>query len=337
MLIDTYSTLLAIVDGLEKSSLNPADLGLAFFVAVFLLLLILESRDAKVKNVPRLDRQSYLVNLGTFLINDTLMSVMSVSSLLFLAEKFGTWGFLRWIASPAWQAILSFLLFDLTLYAWHRANHSFDSLWMFHKVHHSDPTMNVSTAFRLHFVEVVFTTVVKAVFVVLSGVQASTLLANELLVTLMVMFHHANLSFKGEQFLKGVVVVPGLHRIHHSTRRTEHDNNYGAVFSVWDRLFGSYRETGPVAIGLASVPGMGVLDLMRFGLSCDWIPLPKTTTSGIPRSLDKMIAEAAYYRAEKRGFTPGFDRTDWLEAEREIIANFTGHQKGKVSPPTGKA
>ena len=304
------------------SELSPADFSPFAVLAFFVFLFALEALCGYRKESPKTTRQSYLTNLGTFLLNDTLMSLMSVSALLLLAQNYGRFGLLRFIPDPALKTVLSFLLFDLVLYLWHRANHSFDGLWMFHKVHHSDPSMNVTTAFRLHFVEVVFTTVIKAAFVLVTGVEAAVLLANEALITLLVMFHHANLSFKGERLLGALIIVPSLHRLHHSTLRKEHDSNYGAAFSFWDRLFGSFAEQEPKAIGLEGVPGMGVLPLMRYGLVCEWTPQAKPTEPAVPQFLERMIAEAAYFRAEKRGFTPGNDHLDWLEAEKEIRSRF---------------
>jgi len=303
--------------------ISAADLRAFAILAAFALLFAWEARRGYRKTPATITRQSYLSNLGTFLLNDTMMSLMSVSTLLLLAEKIGRKGLLGWIPDPLVKSALSLLLFDLALYAWHRANHRFDCLWMFHKVHHSDPSMNVSTAFRLHFVEVVFTTLVKAAFVVLTGVEAAMLLANEALITMMVMFHHANIRFQGERLLGYALIVPSLHRVHHSTVRREHDNNYGAVFSVWDRLFGSFAEGEPVTIGLESVPGQSVLGLLRYGLTCGWTPKAQPAPSASPsfserQFLERMIAEAAYYRAERRGFAPGNDFLDWLEAEREI-------------------
>jgi sterol desaturase/sphingolipid hydroxylase (fatty acid hydroxylase superfamily) len=290
-------------------------------LAGFAVLLAWEGWRGYRKTPARVSKQSYLSNLGTFLLNDTLMSLMSVSSLLLLAEHVSHKGLLHWVPHPVLQSVLALVLLDLTLYAWHRANHSFDRLWMFHKVHHCDLAVNASTAFRLHFVEVVFTTVVKAGFVVATGVQAATLLANEALITLLVMFHHANIRFKGERLLGWLLIVPSMHRVHHSALRKEHDNNYGAAFSIWDRLFGTFLETEPATVGLQSVPALGVLELIRYGLTCNWAPKPQPAELPATASmafLERMIAEAAYYRAEKRGFAPGDEYRDWLEAEREI-------------------
>ncbi|MFM8331266.1 MAG: sterol desaturase family protein, partial [Candidatus Methylumidiphilus sp.] len=165
---------------------SPADLRAAAILALFAWLLTLEGRRGQRKIPAKTVRQSYFANLGTFLLNDTLMSLMSVSALLLLAEQVSGYGLLSAISDPLLKSALSFLLFDLALYGWHRLNHTYDGLWMFHKVHHSDPDMNVTTAFRLHFVEVVLTTVVKAAFVVLTGVEAAVLIANEAIITLFI-------------------------------------------------------------------------------------------------------------------------------------------------------
>jgi sterol desaturase/sphingolipid hydroxylase (fatty acid hydroxylase superfamily) len=303
---------------LKFSAIDPSWLEFTFsdvyvfgVLAVFTLLWRAEVRHAGNRRPTKTLRQSYCANLGTLVLNDTLMSLLSVSSLLVVAESYSHFGLLSGISNPLLKGLLAFVLLDLVLYLWHRANHAFDWLWMFHKVHHSDPCMNVSTAFRLHFVEVFLTTVVKAVLIVAAGVDTTITLVNEAIVTLFVMFHHANLSFRGQSKLGRVITVPYLHRVHHSARRDEHDHNYGAVFSIWDRAFGTLAELKPARIGLKDVGGLGIWELVKFGLTYQ-------TEAPNPETLRAMIAEAAYYKAERRGFKPGWELADWVEAEREI-------------------
>jgi sterol desaturase/sphingolipid hydroxylase (fatty acid hydroxylase superfamily) len=329
---------------LTPPEFTAADWQTFMILGAFTVLLALEASAARKERRPRLYRQSYLANLGTFVMNDTLLSLLSVSSLWLVAERFADRGLLSAMPNPLWKAALSFILLDLTLYFWHRASHTFDWLWMFHKVHHSDRVMNVSTAFRLHFMEVLLTMLVKALFIVAVGVDAAVVVANEAIVTLFVMFHHANLSFRGERWLSWLAIVPSLHRVHHSAKREEHDSNYGAVFSWWDRLFGTLAELKPAEIGLKNVGELNPIELVKFGLT--WRPLPSPSLEtmpvegrnladwmkfGLPRHalprrnplvLQAMIEEAAYYRAEKRGFAPGYEFLDWLEAEREIRRRF---------------
>lgn len=298
------------VPDLELPEFTAEEWRIVAILAVFALLLAVEGAFARKERRPREYRRSYLANLGTLFLNDTLLSLLSVSWLWVVAERYAGFGLLSAVTDPWVKAVLSFVLLDLTLYFWHRANHSFDWLWMFHKVHHSDPVMNVSTAFRLHFVEVLLTVAVKALFIVTVGVNAAVVMANEAIITLFVMFHHANLKFPGERWLGRLTIVPYLHRVHHSARRVEHDRNFGAVFAAWDRLFGTLAEATPARIGLHDVPGQNFLQLLKFGLT------PQTAAN--PQSLRARIAEAAYFRAEKRGFAPGYEMRDWIEAEREI-------------------
>ena len=128
-----------------------------------------------------------------------------------------------------------------------------------------------------------------------------------------------------EQFLGRVMITPYLHRVHHSTQRVEHDRNYGAVLSIWDRLFGTLAELKPAAIGINGNSTQDIIELIKFGF------ISQTQPSVQPANLDAMIAEAAYYKAEKRGFYPGNDLRDWLEAKSEIIRLIYGEEQVKTS------
>jgi len=219
-------------------------------------------------------------------------------------------------------------LLDLLMYLWHKASHSFDCLWMFHKVHHNDPYLNISTSFRIHILELLITNLLKAVLIIILGIEESMVLTSEALMTLFIMFHHTNISFIGEKLLGHVIIVPYLHRTHHSTQRREHDSNYGAVLSLWDRLFGTRSELKPAEIGIKGSSPQDLVNLIKFGFTQH---TPQTVQ---PIILDAMIAEAAYYKAEKRGFTPGNDIRDWLEAKRDIIALVYGDKSVKNNSTT---
>jgi sterol desaturase/sphingolipid hydroxylase (fatty acid hydroxylase superfamily) len=289
---------------------------------VFVVLSLLELSYPKRRLPFKQLRQSYQTNIGLFVFNSIVISLLSAAPLLMVADRYSSWGMLNYIANPAWKALLSFLLLDLMLYCWHRTSHSFDGLWVFHKVHHNDPYLNVSTAFRLHIVELLIITVLKAAYIVLFGVDKTMVLTNEALLTVFIMFHHTNISFYGENRLGQVIIVPYLHRAHHSTERNEHDNNYGAVFSIWDRLFGTLTEREPAKIGIKNSSPQTVLGLVKFG----FIPANLAPVPACELSLDikAMIAEAAYYKAEKRAFKPGNELRDWLEAKKEIIGMVYG-------------
>ena len=254
------------------------------------------------------------------------MSLVSASSLLILAERYSDKGLLNTLSSPTWKAVLSFLLLDLLMYLWHKASHSFDCLWMFHRVHHNDPYLNISTAFRIHFLELFIIFILKAILIIIFGIEKAMVLTSEAVMTFFIMFHHTNISFMGEKLLGHVIIVPALHRTHHSTQRCEHDSNYGAVLSLWDRLFGTLSEVKPAEIGIKGSSPQDLVNLIKFGFT---LHTPPTVQ---PINLDAMIAEAAYYKAEKRGFYPGNDIRDWLEAKSEIIALVYGDMSVKNNP-----
>ncbi len=279
----------------------------------FLGLSNLENRFPKISRPTQQTRQSYQTNIGLFVFNSVLMSAFSVSTLFIIADHYSSVGLLNEVSNPALKAILAFLAVDLLLYFWHQACHRVDFLWLFHRVHHNDPYLNVSTAFRLHFVEIIATNALKALLIVILGIDKMLVLMIETAVTLCIMFHHANISFKYERVLGRVMIVPFLHRAHHSTERSEHDRNYGAMFSIWDWLFGTLSEVEPNHIGIKGYSPQDIFNLVKFGLAMETLAPAK------PANLDDMIAEAAYYKAEKRNFHPGNDLRDWLEAKAEIL------------------
>lgn len=306
-------------------------LSLSGELAAFILLIAFVVLSALELNYPKRRlplkqlRQSYQTNVSLYVFNSIVISLLSATPLLMVAEHYSGRGLLSYIANPAWKALLSFLLLDLLLYLWHRASHRFDCLWMFHKVHHNDPYLNVSTAFRIHIVELLIITVLKSAYIIILGVGQTTVLTNEALLTLFIMFHHTNISFRGEKQLGLVIIAPYLHRTHHSTERNEHDTNYGAVFSIWDRLFGTWAELEPAAIGIKNSSPQTVLGLVKFGFTPE-NPVP---VYELDLSLKSMIAEAAYYKAEKRAFKPGNELRDWLDAKREIIRMVYGDKAAR--------
>lgn len=305
-------------------SRNWASLALLVF---FILLSTAETFFPKRVVTAKRWRLSYGANISLFLFNSTALSLLSVSSLLLLAERYAGCGLITTISNPAEKALIAFLALDLTLYIWHWVVHRFECMWMFHKVHHSDPHVNVSTAFRIHVLELLFTNAIKAVYIITLGIDKTVVLLNETLMTFFIMFHHSNISFPGERFLGRILVVPYLHRVHHSVCRHEHDRNYGTVFSIWDRLFGTLAELEPAAVGIKNNPPQDFIGLVKFGFR------RRVTTSSPtiqPVSVQQMIAEAAYYKAKNRGFCPGYDLCDWLEAEREIIKQVYANRSAKA-------
>ena len=148
-------------------------------------------------------------------------------------------GALHLVPMPvAAQFVVAFLLMDLTFYWWHVANHRVPFLWRFHNVHHIDPDLDVSTAFRFHFGEVALSAGFRAVQVSLIGLSGWMFAVYELVFQANTLFHHSNvrLPIQMERLLNLVLVTPRMHGIHHSQVRDETNSNYSVVLSWWDRL-----------------------------------------------------------------------------------------------------
>ncbi len=304
-------------------NLSPGWLATFTLFMFFILFVTFEFYSPREKPDIQQVRQSYRTNIGLFFFNSIVMTLLCVPSLLFLAEQYSDKGALNSISNPVSKAVISFLAIDLSLYLLHKASHNFDCLWMFHKIHHNDAYLNVSTAFRIHFLEILILNIMRAILIVILGIEKTFLLASESIIIFCTMLHHTNISFRGEQYLGRIFITPYLHRVHHSTQRNEHDSNYGAVLSIWDRLFGTLAELNPVKIGLKGHSPQDLLNLVKCGFTF-------TDKSSVrPVSINAMIAEAAYYKAEKRGFYPGNELRDWLEAKREIIRLVYGKNQHK--------
>ena len=193
------------------------------------------------------DRGSHGVrNLGLGVLNAGLNGLFCAGLWLLVTRwtEFHEFGILYWGGLTSWGRLVgAFLLLDLWMYGWHRLNHRVPFLWRFHRVHHSDRQMDVTTASRFHFGEIILSCCFRAPVIALIGVEFWELAAYEVTMFFVAQFHHANvgLPFMIERFLRTVIVTPVMHKLHHSRWRPETDSNYAAVFSFWDRLFRSFR------------------------------------------------------------------------------------------------
>jgi sterol desaturase/sphingolipid hydroxylase (fatty acid hydroxylase superfamily) len=138
--------------------------------------------------------------------------------------------------------VAGFLLLDLLRYAVHRCEHAVPLFWRFHALHHSDPDVDVTTSVRHHPVEYVLASAVYWTAVLVLGVPAIIVLGHGLTNFAAAAIQHGNIRLpeRLERWLQPVLVTVDMHRIHHSVVFDQANSNYGAVFSIWDRLFGTY-------------------------------------------------------------------------------------------------
>ena len=192
----------------------------------------------------RLSHDGRNIAIGVF--NAAVLAVLYAPVLFLLTawSETNNFGLLHLFNMPVWASAAAAILFqDAWMYAWHRANHRFSFLWRFHKVHHSDPEMDASTAVRFHTGEILISAVLRLGMITILGLSLWQVLLYDLLIIPVILFHHSNLRFpeKFDKLFRALFASPAMHRIHHSPERRETDSNYGTVFSFWDRIGKSFR------------------------------------------------------------------------------------------------
>lgn len=137
---------------------------------------------------------------------------------------------------------LALILLDGWMYLWHRANHLVPLLWRFHRMHHSDRNMDVTTATRFHLGEQVLSSLLRLGLIPLLGIQIWNLVVYDTLVLCVIMLHHADISlYRWDRWLRCLIVTPDMHKVHHSDWQPETDSNFSTVLSVWDRIAMTFR------------------------------------------------------------------------------------------------
>lgn len=145
--------------------------------------------------------------------------------------------------SPWWNVAVTVVLLDGVTYAWHYAYHHVACMWRMHRVHHSDRDMDVTTSGRFHLTEMMCSALFRLVVIAACGANLASVVIFEAVFGLCNQLEHSNVQLPAQwdRALRTVCVTPAMHRVHHS-ERVEHTNaNYGTIFSVWDRLCGTYR------------------------------------------------------------------------------------------------
>jgi sterol desaturase/sphingolipid hydroxylase (fatty acid hydroxylase superfamily) len=196
-------------------------------------------RPRRRRDFPALRRRAG--NIGFWVVNLLLVAFIlgpPESARPLFEALFG----LPWpIADGGLSLLAGFLLLDLLRYLVHRCEHAVPLFWRFHALHHSDPDVDVTTSVRHHPIEYLFGSAVYWLAVILLDIPAVIVLSHGIAVFGMAAFQHGNVRLpeRLERWLQPVLITTDLHRIHHSVAFDEANSNYGAVLSVWDRLFGT--------------------------------------------------------------------------------------------------
>ena len=221
---------------------------LSIFLGVLVLMLVLESliqRHPTVDSKPRRLAINFSLTGFNVLLVKFLLGGAAVGMAHFAGEH--GWGLLNYLDWPVpLEMAVGVIFLDLMIYLQHVLVHMVPFFWRFHKVHHSDLDLDVSSGFRFHPLEILGSMVYKLGLVAALGPSAMTVVVFEAILSGMAMFSHSNIKLPLEldRTLRWVFVTPDMHRIHHSVEVNETNSNYGFNISIWDRLLGTYIHDG---------------------------------------------------------------------------------------------
>ena len=221
---------------------------LSIFLGVLVLMLVLESlipRHPTVDSKPR----RLAINFSLTGVNVLLVRLLPAGAAVGTATYAGEhgWGLLNYLDWPvAVEMAVGVVFLDLMIYLQHVVLHMIPFFWRFHKVHHSDLDLDVSSGFRFHPVEILASMIYKMGLIAAIGPSVLTVVVFEAILSGMAQFTHSNIKLPLglDRALRWVFVTPDMHRIHHSVEVAETNSNYGFNLSLWDRLLGTYIHDG---------------------------------------------------------------------------------------------
>lgn len=219
---------------------------LAAFLGIFAAMALWELRaPRRALTVSKLRRWS--ANLGLVVLNTLLLRLAFPVAAVGLAAIAATqgWGLLNQIAWPAGlELLLAIVALDLAIWAQHVFFHAVPALWRLHRVHHADLDYDLTTGARFHPIEILLSMLIKFAAILVLGPSVVAVILFEMILNGMAMFNHGNVRLpeRLDRRLRWLLVTPDMHRVHHSVAADEANSNFGFNLSLWDRLFGTYRD-----------------------------------------------------------------------------------------------
>ena len=182
--------------------------------------------------------------LTTIVVNFVLAFILLLSADFAVEKKFGV---LQWLPEiPLWLfALIGLLLLDLVgAYLAHLVQHKTKWMWRFHLIHHTDTWIDTTSANRHHPGESVIRFVFTVFAVLISGSPMWLVFLYQSMSVVFSQFNHANISLpeKLDKIISYFIVSPNMHKVHHHYMLPYTDSNYGNIFSIWDRLFGTFTS-----------------------------------------------------------------------------------------------
>jgi len=224
-------------------------LRLTFFLSILIILIMAEILLPKKKRIHnRKDRwitNGLITLINTASVNIVHIAIPLIAIVAAVDVSNGKMGLFNIINFPIWiEIILTVIILDFIIWGQHFLSHKIPFVWRFHRMHHTDRDLDVTTAVRFHPFEIIFSMFIKITSIYILGASAIAVIIFEIMLNGMAMFNHANLRipFRIENILRKFIVTPDLHRIHHSIYIDEHNKNFGFSLSIWDKIFKCYLD-----------------------------------------------------------------------------------------------
>lgn len=153
-------------------------------------------------------------------------------------------GLFNWIEIPLWlKVIVGIMCLDFTSYWFHRLAHTSPLFWRLHRVHHSDTTMDTSTFFRGHPLEVLVFGSSNVLACIIFGLDLQILGVYFIVLLPFLAAQHANIQLPDwtDKYLGRIFITPNIHKVHHEQNQYYTDSNFADIFVFWDKLFGTYK------------------------------------------------------------------------------------------------
>jgi sterol desaturase/sphingolipid hydroxylase (fatty acid hydroxylase superfamily) len=219
---------------------------------VFLLLILIEMFWGWYRHgehQPVMDTVSSLTSGMTNILKSTLGLTIIIVTYGWLESHLHL---MQWSAGSVWPYLIVFVFFDFTGYWTHRLNHKVNFFWGHHVVHHSSEEFNLACALRQEIAVITNIYSLLLIPMALLGIPGDVLaIVGPIHLFAQFWYHTRYIGKLG--FLEYVIVTPSHHRVHHAMNDIYMDKNYGQIFIVWDRLFGTYQDelaTEPCVYGM---------------------------------------------------------------------------------------
>src|SRR5205823_14298070 len=179
------------------------------------------------------------------------------------AVSLRTAGLMSRLPVPFWaQVALGIVVLDFSVgYLSHRTLHMLPTMWRFHRIHHNDTFVDITTTYRTHPVETGWRFLFAIVPIWLLGIPAQAVVIQRLLQATNGVIEHGNIRLWPplDRVLSLVWVTPNVHKIHHSRDFSETNSNYANLLTIYDRMLGTYTpadRAASVVYGLNTAESM---------------------------------------------------------------------------------